>query len=197
MPGGAGCAAGAAGDAGAMGAARRLSASARRPAAAGQLWLSASTRLLSKSDSVGQEAGDEGCAGGGGAGLLGAGLVAAAERMRSILERLHVDEDGIVRNLSAGVRRVLAEPLYILLAAGGVSDAHEQLRQLTLAADESGTGILDAARARPELWEGVTRTYRELTGDDPDVFFADPAHYIGRAAERTRAISAAVPMPAG
>ncbi len=117
-----------------------------------------------------------------------AGLVAAAERMRSILERLHVDEDGIVRNLSAGVRRVLAEPLYILLAAGGVSDAHEQLRQLTLAADESGTGILDAARARPELWEVVTRTYRELTGDDPDVFFADPAHYIGRAAERTRAI---------
>ena len=73
MPGGAGCAAGAAGDAGAMGAARRLSASARRPAAAGQLWLSASTRLLSKSDSVGQEAGDEGNTGGGGGGLLGAG----------------------------------------------------------------------------------------------------------------------------
>ena len=64
VPGGAGCTAGGAGDAGAAGA-RRLSASARRPAAAGQLWLSASTRLLSKSDSVGQEAGDEGNTGGG------------------------------------------------------------------------------------------------------------------------------------
>lgn len=117
-----------------------------------------------------------------------AGLVAATERMRSILERLHVDRAGIARNLQEGVRRVLAEPLYILLAAGGVSDAHEQLRQLTLTADNAGISILDAAREQPAVWEVVTRTYQDLTGGDPEVFFADPAHYIGRASARTRAI---------
>jgi adenylosuccinate lyase len=117
-----------------------------------------------------------------------AGLVAAAERTRSILDRLHVDETGIERNLREGVRRVLAEPLYILLAAGGVADAHEQLRRLTLAADEAGEDILSVARKDAALWATISETYRNLTGADPDLFFADPANYIGRAAERTRAI---------
>jgi len=120
-----------------------------------------------------------------------AGFVAAAERTRRILERLRVDEEGIERNLRTGVHRVLAEPLYILLAAGGVEDAHEQLRQLTLAADASGTSILDTARDNTALWATICDTYRRLTGGDPDEFFADPAHYTGRAAERTRAICSA------
>jgi adenylosuccinate lyase len=119
-----------------------------------------------------------------------AGFVAAAERTRRILERLHVDEEGIERNLRTGVHRVLAEPLYILLAAGGVEDAHEQLRRLTLAADESGNSILDTAREDQELWSTITDTYRRLTGGDPEAFFSDPAHYTGRAAARTRAICA-------
>ncbi|MFW5694098.1 MAG: lyase family protein [Alkalispirochaeta sp.] len=119
-----------------------------------------------------------------------AGFVAAAERTRRILERLHIDEEGIERNLRAGVHRVLAEPLYILLAAGGVEDAHEQLRQLTLAADESGNSILDTARENETLWSTITATYRRLTGGDPEAFLADPANYTGRAAARTRAICA-------
>ena len=119
-----------------------------------------------------------------------AGFCAAAERMRSILDRLHVDQDGIEANLRTGVRRVLAEPLYILLAAGGVADAHERLRRLTLRADEEGITILEAAQADTDLWETVATTYRRLTGNDPDAFFADPANYTGRAAERTRAICA-------
>jgi adenylosuccinate lyase len=117
-----------------------------------------------------------------------AGFAAAAERTRRILERLRVDEGGIERNLEAGVQRVLAEPLYILLAAGGREDAHEQIRRLTLTADEEEASILTVARRDPELWNTVTRTYRALTGGDPDQFFSDPEHYIGRAVERTQAI---------
>ena len=119
-----------------------------------------------------------------------AGLVAAAERMRTILTRLHVDTEGIARNLDAGVERVWAEPLYILLAAAGRSDAHERLRQLTLSADEEGVGILEMARREPELWATVTGTYARLTGGDAEAFFADPARYTGRAAERARSICA-------
>ena len=117
-----------------------------------------------------------------------AGFAAATERTRRILERLRVDEAGIKRNLEAGVQRVPAEPLYILLAAGGREDAHEQIRRLTLAADEEGVGILAMARRDTELWNTVATTYRTLTGGDAEEFFSDPEHYIGRAAERTQAI---------
>lgn len=118
-----------------------------------------------------------------------AGFVAAAERMRSILARLRVDREGIERNLAAGARRVIAEPLYILLAAAGRDDAHETVRRITLNADEEGVTVLDALKRDPTLYERVSETYRSLTGDDPEAFFADPARYTGRAAERARAVA--------
>lgn len=117
-----------------------------------------------------------------------AGFVAATERMRSIVERLRVDHEGIERNLRTGAPRVIAEPLYILLAAGGVPDAHEQVRRMTLAAEEQNVSVLDLARGERELWKTMTDTYRRLTGLDPEEFFVDPARYTGRAAERTRVI---------
>ncbi len=118
-----------------------------------------------------------------------AGFVAAAERMRSILERLHVDRDGIARNLDEGARRVMAEPLYILLAAGGYGDAHERLRQMTLEADETGEAVIDIVRSDAEVWKTVTETYRRLTGGDAESFLRDPARYTGRAADRAKAIA--------
>ncbi len=117
-----------------------------------------------------------------------AGFVAAAERMRSIVERLRVDREGIERNLADGSRRIVAEPLYILLAAGGVADAHERVRRLTLEAEERDRTVLELAREDHELWDTVTATYRRLTGADPEYFFSDPRRYAGRAAERTRKI---------
>lgn len=119
-----------------------------------------------------------------------AGFVAAAERMRSIVERLRVDHEGIERNLREGARRVVAEPLYIVLAAGGVADAHEQVRRITLAAEESHRPVLDIAREDQALWKTVEDTYRRLTGADPEIFFSDPSRYTGRSAEKTRGICA-------
>jgi adenylosuccinate lyase len=118
-----------------------------------------------------------------------AGFVAAAERMRTILARLRVDRDGISRNLAEGARRVMAEPLYILLAAGGYGDAHERLRQMTLTADETGEAVIDVVRKDKEVWKTVTETYQRLTGGDAEEFFRDPGRYTGRAAERARLIA--------
>lgn len=117
-----------------------------------------------------------------------AGFVAAAERMRTIVARLRVDRDGIERNLRASVERVVAEPLYILLAAGGFADAHERIRTLTIEADESGKSVLEVVQDHEDLWTTICSTYRKLTGDDPEQFFSDPARYIGRAADKTRSI---------
>ncbi|TVR68629.1 MAG: adenylosuccinate lyase [Spirochaetaceae bacterium] len=119
-----------------------------------------------------------------------AGFVAAAERMRSIVERLRVDHEGIERNLREGSRRIVAEPLYILLAAGGAADAHEQVRRITLTAERENRPVLDLAREDRELWRQVEETCRRLTGKDPALVFADPSRYIGKAVEKTREICA-------
>lgn len=118
-----------------------------------------------------------------------AGFVAATERMRRIIERLRIDQEGIDRNLSIGAQRVIAEPLYILLAAAGKSDAHERVRRLTLDADEAGESVLQAMKRDRELWSTVSETYTRLTGDDADQFFTDPSRYTGRAGDRARAVA--------
>jgi adenylosuccinate lyase len=117
-----------------------------------------------------------------------AGLVAAGERMRRILERLTVDQAGIERNLTEGARRVMAEPVYIVLAACGYADAHERVRALTVAADARGVGLMEVLREDTALWNAVSAGYARLTGGDAERFFADPRHYTGRAAARTRAV---------
>lgn len=119
-----------------------------------------------------------------------AGFVAAAERLRSILERLRIDHEGIARNLHQGAQRVIAEPLYILLAAGGVADAHEQVRRLTLLADEQGRPVGEVAQEDEAVWSVVERTCQALTGTDPREFFADPRRYTGAAAARARRVCA-------
>lgn len=119
-----------------------------------------------------------------------AGFVAAAERTRSILARLHIDTEGIRRNLATGAHRVMAEPLYILLAASGRQDGHEVIRELTLRADAEGRSVLEVAREDRELWRTICTRYEELTGGDAERFFADAANYTGRAAARTHEICA-------
>lgn len=119
-----------------------------------------------------------------------AGFTAAAERMRSIVARLRVDHEGIERNLREGVRRVTAEPLYIILAAAGVADAHERVRRITLAAEQGGRTVLEVAREDGELWQRIATAYQRLTGEDPELFFADPSRYTGRAAKKAREICA-------
>lgn len=113
-----------------------------------------------------------------------AGFTAAAERMRRILDRLHFDHDRIAVNLAEGARQVIAEPLYILLAAGGVPDAHEIIRQATLESEKSGEELIDIVRRNESVWDTVTGTYRTLTGGDAEQLLANPKDYTGRAAAR-------------
>lgn len=117
-----------------------------------------------------------------------AGFCAAAERMRRILERLHFDYERIGANLAEGARQVIAEPLYILLAAGGVADAHERIRRATLESEESGVELIEIVRRDAQLWETITDTCRALTGADAEYLLTHPEEYTGRAAARSRIV---------
>ena len=112
-----------------------------------------------------------------------AGLCAAADRLIKVSRKLVVDRTRMERNFAATAGFVIAEPLYILLAAAGHPDAHEAVRRLTLRV-EAGEG---------ELWQLATQSeelapYLEQLSDAQVKILEDPANYVGVAAQRTLAV---------
>ena len=119
-----------------------------------------------------------------------AGFAAAIARITSVVARLGVDQDRMRANVTTGGAMVSAEPLYILLAAGGVEDAHERIRRLTLEAERTGEPVTACAQRDTSLWNTIDTRCRALTGRSAVDFFTDPGNYTGRSAERARAIAA-------
>jgi adenylosuccinate lyase len=117
-----------------------------------------------------------------------AGFGAAVNRELSVLRGLRVDRGRMAANLAMTGGSVLAEPAYILLAESGLTDAHERLRRLTLAAESEGLSLAEAL-ARDAGAEGqVTERLAALGLPSAAEFFAHPESYRGRAAEKARAI---------
>ena len=61
----------------------------------------------------------------------------AASRLNKTMKSLAIDKENIRKNFEMNKGSIVAEPLYILLAAHGHPDAHEAVRQLTLEAQAS------------------------------------------------------------
>ncbi len=116
-----------------------------------------------------------------------AGLVAAAERLRRVLDGLVVNADRMAENLRSNGSSVLAEAAYTILAAQGHADAHEEVRRLTLEADRSGS-FVDALKDNQSLWPTIRDQLSRI--GLPEDFFDDACRYTGTAAQRTLAIVA-------
>lgn len=115
-----------------------------------------------------------------------AGLVLAADRLAGILERLAVNSGTMARNFAQAQAGLVAEPLYLSLAAAGHPDAHEAVRRLTLVADQTGRPLLEHLSESEELAPYVAR----FTPAQRAVL-ARPEEYTGLAARRTRELCAA------
>ncbi|MBI2657659.1 winged helix-turn-helix transcriptional regulator [Candidatus Woesearchaeota archaeon] len=61
-----------------------------------------------------------------------AGFYISIARLEKVMSSLVVDKDNIKRNFDMTKKMIVAEPLYILLAANGHPDAHEYVREKTL-----------------------------------------------------------------
>jgi adenylosuccinate lyase len=110
-----------------------------------------------------------------------AGFVLSSDRLLSQFKKLIIDYDGIKRNLEATGGMFLAEPLYVLLASKGVKEAHEEVRKITLRAQEEKRSIFELARSHQALKDIVdTEVWKKLENN--------PSSYTGFAAERTLAI---------
>ena len=118
-----------------------------------------------------------------------AGLASAVERMRTIILSLGVDRRRMAENLAMGGDLIFSEPVYVLVALGGDSDAHERVRAATLRAEKTGAKLADILKQDAALWKILTRQLADTRGLEAEAFFSDPANYRGLSAERARSIA--------
>ena len=120
-----------------------------------------------------------------------AGLTAAANRMLRVVAGLQVDRARMRTRLRESTSDlVLAEAVYVVLASAGDAGAHERIRRLTLACEQRGVSLLDAARADAATWERLDGALRARCGTTAQEFLSHPEHYAGRAREKARALAA-------
>jgi len=118
-----------------------------------------------------------------------AGFASAAVRMTSVVRSLVIDRPRMRENLKRAGELIFAEPLYILMALGGDSEAHEGVRKATLAAEQTGEKLTNLLRKDRVVWDALGRQLALSRGEDADVFFSDPANYRGIAAEQARSLA--------
>lgn len=106
-------------------------------------------------------------------------------RMTRVSMRLQVDRDNLRKNFELNKDKIVAEPLYVLLAFHGHPDAHEQVRKLTMKSYQTGkplTEIIQTERELQPYLKKFTRPQLEI--------LSNPSKYIGIAAEKTEKIAA-------
>ena len=82
--------------------------------------------------------------------ILGAFYISVV-RLNRTMKSLQVDKDNLRRNFDMNKGLIVAEPLYILLAAYDHPDAHEIVRQLTLKAQSARKPLTDIIKKEKSL----------------------------------------------
>ena len=113
-----------------------------------------------------------------------AGFSFATERMCSITQKLEVSHTQLQYNLQHLGELVLAEPLYILLSLGGIDDAHEVVRRLSLQSQNEEKPLIELLKQDEILWK-ILQFQLSEAGYTED-FFARPELYLGRCSQRCR-----------
>ena len=129
-----------------------------------------------------------------------AGFCLAISRMTKVIEGLGADREKLLANLRGGGNSssgisggVMAEPAYILLAETGVSDAHEVIRRVTLAAEKENLSFAAALAKENGLLEKIGGKMAELgliaSASEVLSFFENPQAYRGLSAEKARTLA--------
>lgn len=109
-----------------------------------------------------------------------AALISSSARLNRVCEKMVVDEESMARNFGKSEQGIVAEPLYLLLAAKGHPDAHEYVRKKTLEAAEKNVSLMKLVsgdeKARPFL-DKLSQQQREVLDN--------PKKYTGKAEQKT------------
>jgi adenylosuccinate lyase len=116
-----------------------------------------------------------------------AGTCAAAGRLRSVLEGLHIDREACMKNLGLQGGMVLAEGIYVLLALSGEEQGHEIVRRISSQVRESGVSFKQAVINSTGVWEKISPIIEKNYGIRAEDLFDEPHRYRG--ISETKALS--------
>jgi len=108
------------------------------------------------------------------------GLVSSAKRLEKVCSKMVVDKQSMKANFAKSRQGIVAEPLYLLLAAKGHPDAHEYVRQKTLEAEKSGKSLMELVQADSEVKEFLGKL-----GKQQLEVLENPEKYTGIAEKKT------------
>ena len=104
-------------------------------------------------------------------------------RLNKTMKSLQVDKDNLRRNFDMNKGLIVAEPLYILLAANNHPDAHETIKQLTLKAQSIKKPLQEIIKKEKSLQPYLKKfNKRQLKIID------NPENYTGIAEKKTESI---------
>lgn len=107
----------------------------------------------------------------------------AVSRLSKTMKNLVVDRENIKRNFDMNKGLIVAEPLYILLAAHGHPDAHETVRQLTLKSQSAKKPLDEIIKKEPSL-----KPYLKKFTKKQKEIITNPEKYTGIAAKKTESV---------
>lgn len=111
-------------------------------------------------------------------------VVSTAKRLTRTIEKLTVNRANLERNLAMQKGLVVAEPLYIILAAQGHPDAHEKVRMLTLQAQREARPLEEIV-----IGDAGMKDYLEKMTSYQRRILSNPSLYTGIAAKKAKAIA--------
>ncbi len=113
-------------------------------------------------------------------------LVSITKRLTKTMKKLKIDKKSIGRNIEIQKKVIAAEPLYIVLAANGYTNAHEKVRQLTIQAQQENKDLIEIVyedtNLRPYFNSKIPQKQKRMIVNP--VFF-----YTGIAAEKAKEIA--------
>jgi adenylosuccinate lyase len=107
----------------------------------------------------------------------------SVERLDKTMKSLNVDKENLSKNFEMNKGLIVAEPLYILLAAHNHPDAHETIKQLTLKAQSEKKPLQDLVKSEKSLEAYLKKFTKEQIR-----VITNPENYTGIAAKKTEKV---------
>ncbi len=105
-------------------------------------------------------------------------------RLASALRKIDVDRRKMLSNLETSRDRIIAEPLYILLAMKGFSEAYNHVRELVAESERTGTSLADLMWKDPTIKPILNELNTYQSG-----ILKDPSKYVGASSQRARVVA--------
>ncbi|MFC1648236.1 lyase family protein [Nanoarchaeota archaeon] len=110
-------------------------------------------------------------------------LYVSVLRLNRVMSKLVVDKNNMIRNFDMNRGMIVAEPLYILLAAHNHPDAHEYVREMTLEAQKTGKPLQELVKVD----EDIQPYLKKFTKQQLDII-NNPENYTGIAEQKVEKI---------